>query len=313
MMYEIFGRSIASGMPLPELPQASGAGPAWRFERRCPPPAAPARPWFVVWRRPDGDPWLRACRTAAGYRLEYRNCAVFDVDLEQRTMAGDTIACAEEMFRHFLLDQVVPLVMSLETPVLHASTVVIDGRLVAFAGPGGAGKSTIATALARRGHAIGGDDALLVTARERSASAVPAYPGVRLWADSERAVAAGLTGWGRTEPSAKQRFTSGLPFARGESVLTDVYVIDRAAAGSIGFARLSPRDAVVELLRETYRLALDDRAAMARELDALTAIASRLACWRLSFPRRLEAWPVLAAAVEAHSRHLGSGRSAATA
>jgi hypothetical protein len=305
-LYKLFGRLVESGVLLPELPPATGAPAAWRFERRLPPPAdAGAGSWFVVWRRPDGDPWLRACRTAAGYRLEYCNCAAFDVDLERGAIAGDAIECTEDMFRHFLVDQVVPLTMSLEAPVLHASSAAIEGGLVAFTGPGGAGKSTLATALARRGHAIGADDALFVRARGGEVTAVPSYPGVRLWDDSTRAVAAGLPGAGRTEPVAKQRFSTGLAFVSGEMPLTRVYVLDPAPAGAIGFRPLSARDAAIELLRETYRLALDDRAAAAREFDALTAIAARVPCWRLSYPRRLDRSASLAAAVEAHARARG--------
>jgi hypothetical protein len=299
--YQLFGRALSSDMALPELQAvALGASTALRFERRLPAPVD--GPWFAVWRRPDGDPWLRACRTEDGYRLEYGNYAAFDIDRAGRAIAGDTIECTDDMFRHLLVDQVVALAMSLETPVLHASSVAIDGQLVAFAGPSGAGKSTIATALARRGHAIGADDALLVEARDGGVGAVPSYPGVRLWDDSERAVAADLSGAGRTAPIAKQRFSSGLRFVRGEQPLTHVYVLDPASAVGIGFERLSPRDAMIELLRETYRLALDDRAAMAREFDALTAVASHVPCWRLSFPRRLDAWRTLAADVEAHIR-----------
>jgi hypothetical protein len=45
---------------------------------------------------------------------------------------------------------------------LHAAVVVIGGRAVAIAGPPGAGKSTIAMALAHRGHAILTDDVAAV-------------------------------------------------------------------------------------------------------------------------------------------------------
>jgi hypothetical protein len=243
-----------------------------------------------------------ATPTAGGYLIEYRRCAEFFVSATPGLVRGDTIDCSEEMFRHFLIDQVVPLALSLDAIVLHASSVALDDRrLVAFTGPGGAGKSTLATALARRGHAIGSDDGLLIDGRGTDVVAVPAYPGVRLWNDSEAAVAAGLSGAGRPEPIAKQRFSGGLRFA-GPGTLARLYVLDPIPARAVGFERLTPRDAVVELVRQTYRLALDDRDAMAREFDALAEIAARVRCWRLSFPRRLDGWRALAAEVEAHIR-----------
>jgi len=308
--YELYGRAFESDMPLPELAEAgTPAEPGLSFERRMPPPIESGR-WFVIWRRPDGDPWVQVSRTAGGHRIQYCKCAEFHFETDARRLSGETIDCSEGMFRHFLIDQVVPLVMSLDAPVLHASSVAIDGnRLAAFSGPGGSGKSTLATALARRGHAIGADDALMVVAAGARVRAVPAYPGIRLWNDSERAVAADLAGTGRTEPVNKQRFSSGLRFLRGESILTHLYVLDPAPAPAIAFTRLSPRDTAIELVRETYRLALDDRGALAREFDALTDVAARLACWRLSFPRDLDRSAALAADVEAHVRASGDRAS----
>ena len=303
MAYLLFGRAIASDMPLPELPEASGEAPAWRFERRPPSGAPPPdEAWFAVWQRPGGDPWLRACRTAGGYRLEYAHGAAFEIDVARRTIAGDLSEGSEETFRHLLVDHVGPLAMSLEVPVLHASSVAIDGNLVAFAGRGGAGKSTIAAALAGRGHALAADDALLVDPRGGHVTAVPAYPGVRLRDDSERAVAAGLAGARRPDPGGKRRFSIGLRFAHGPHVLTRIYLLDPGSTRATVFEPLAARDAMVALLRETYRLALDDRAALAREFAALTAVASRVACWRLSYPRRLDAARTLAEEIEAHAR-----------
>jgi hypothetical protein len=300
-VYELYGRALDSDMAFPELRQASpSTAPGYRFTRGLPPPHQGE--WFVIWWRPDGDPWVRASKTPRGYRIQYCNCAEFDVDAVQRVIAGETIDCSEEMFRHFLVDQVAALAWSLESTVLHASSVAIDGRaLVAFAGPGGAGKSTLATALARHGHAIASDDALQVRVTDAGVRAVPAYPGVRLWNDSEAEVAAGLAGDGRPEAVAKQRFNRGLPFS-GEGTLVRLYVLDPAPASATRFERLTGRDAVVELVRQTYRLALDDRQALAREFAALAEVAARVGCWRLSYPRDLAGWRGLAADVEAHIR-----------
>jgi hypothetical protein len=300
-VYELYGRALDSDMAFPELrPASASSAPGYRFTRELPPAHDGA--WFVIWWRPDGEPWVRASRTPRGYRIQYCNCAEFDVDAARRVITGGTMDCSEEMFRHFLLDQVAALAWSLDGTVLHASSVAIDGgALVAFAGPGGAGKSTLATALARRGHAIASDDALLVSVVEGAVRAVAAYPGVRLWNDSEAAVAAGLAGDGRPEAIAKQRFSGGLAFA-GEGTLARLYVLDPVPATAIRFERLTGRDAVVELVRQTYRLALDDRGALAREFAALADVAARVGCWRVSYPRNLARWRALAGDVEAHAR-----------
>lgn len=299
--YEIYGRTLLSGIELPELPPARAGGervPPLTFERRLPPP--PADGWFTIWDRPDGLPWVRAARTPSGYHVQYCNCAEFDLDLAGGAIAGADVNCAVEMFRHFLVDEVLPLMLSVSQVVLHASSVAIGGSLAAFAGRGGSGKSTIALALSRLGHPIGSDDGLLLTREGEATIAVPAYPGVRLWPDSERALASGLRRAGRPRAlHAKRRFCDGLAFA-GARALTHLFALDAGGAEEPAFERLSPRDAAIELVRQSYRLALDDRDALARQLDTLAVVASAVPAWRLSFPRDLGATAALAHAVDAH-------------
>jgi len=305
--YDIYGRTLESDLALPELQEAaprSGGfplGAPLRFDHRV--PAPPASGWFNIWYRPDGLPWLRASRTAAGYHVQYCNCADFSLDFARGAIAGGAIDCAPEMFRHFLIDQIVPLMLSVHAVVLHASAVAIDGALAAFAGPGGSGKSTIAFALSRLGHRIVSDDGVLLTAGERGTIAVPAYAGIRLWPDSEAALAAGLRGSGRPRAQAKQRFRDGLAFA-GAGLLTHFYVLDPGAAAQPSFTPLSPRDTAVELIKQAFRLALDDKASLARQLDVVTAAAPGISAWRLAFPRALDQTATLARAVERHVRQL---------
>ncbi len=85
----------------------------------------------------------------------------------------------------YLLGPVFAFVLRLRgfTP-LHASAVVIRGNAVAFVGPGGAGKSTIAGALARVGYPVLGDDVAVLEEISEEYYLRPAYPHVRLWPDS---------------------------------------------------------------------------------------------------------------------------------
>jgi hypothetical protein len=301
-VYEIYGRELRSELPLPELtpaPPGTDGHPSLTFEHRM--PAPPVHGWFTIWYRPDGLPWLRASRTADGYHLQYCKCADFALDLGRGTIAGGASNCAPEMFRHFLVDQVVPLMLSVGAVVLHASAVAIDGALAAFAGPGGSGKSTVALALARLGHRIVSDDGILLVTGERDTIAVPAYAGIRVWPDSEAALTSGLRGSGRPHAHAKQRFRDGLAFA-GAGRLTHFFVLDPGAAPQPAFTPLSPRDTAVELVKQAFRLALDDKASLARQLDAVTTAAPRISAWRLAFPRALDDTATLARAVESHVR-----------
>jgi hypothetical protein len=267
----------------------------------------PAGPdWFDIWPTHSGAPWVRAQRTPRGYRIRFEGRADFLVDFDSRSIACDPVDCPDAMMRHFLVDQVVPLMLSVDHVVLHASSVVLNGGFAAFVGPGGAGKSTIALTLGRAGFVIGSDDGLLIEPESDPRTprvprlATPSYPSVRVWQDSAT-VAATAASNPDEPPSAKRQFREGLAFFSEPLPLIRVYVLDPEPSASTRFDPLSPREAAMTLVEQSYRLALDDRSSLARQLDALSGIARDVPAWRLSFPRRLDAWRDLAAAVAAHA------------
>ena len=309
-VYCIYGRRLQSDMPLPELALAlrSGAregGPAAEipdlvFTRgRIPEPAGT---WFDIWPVPDGRAWVRGIKVASGYVVRYEDRADFLVDPDRRTITCDDdtdSGCPDEMMRHFLLDQVVPLMLSLDVPVLHASSVVIGGAMAAFIGPAGAGKSTLALGLGRLGHPVGSDDGLLLERRAGEVLGIPAYAGARLCADSANVVGVGRPA-ANVPGAAKVRVRDGLPFFTGAAPLGRIYVVDSRPSADLAFHALTRRAAVMALVEQAYRLALDDRQALVRQFDDLADVALRIGAWRLTFPRALDGWRALASAVADH-------------
>lgn len=300
-VYTIYGRALQSDMPLPELAPArsgaegEGASDIVFTRGRIPEPAGR---WFDIWPVPDGRAWVRGIHVADGYVIRYEDRADFLVDPVRRTITCDDdtdSGCPDEMMRHFLLDQVVPLMLSLDAPVLHASSVVVDGAMAAFIGPGGAGKSTLAVALGRLGHPVGSDDGLMLTPTAGAVLGTPAYAGARLCADS-----ASVVGGRPAAGAAKIRMREGLPFFSGTAPLTRIYVVDPRPSSDIAFHELSPRESVMALVEQAYRLALDDRNALVRQFDDLAGTARRVGAWRLTFPRVLDGWRALSTAVAGH-------------
>ncbi len=78
---------------------------------------------------------------------------------------------------------------------LHASSVVSDGRVIAFTGQSGEGKSTLAAALAQHGVSHRSDDVLLIEMRDDGIYAWPDRDRIKLCADAFE-----LTGAARLEP-----------------------------------------------------------------------------------------------------------------
>ncbi|MFO0993125.1 MAG: hypothetical protein U1E67_14465 [Hyphomicrobiales bacterium] len=68
---------------------------------------------------------------------------------------------------------------------LHASAVVHKGKVHAFAGPSGYGKSTLAAALGQRGMALFADDVLVLDLSDpRDIKCLPGHKQLKLWDDA---------------------------------------------------------------------------------------------------------------------------------
>ena len=313
--YRVGELVLSSNRRLPELAEVP-ASPAvdWTFvahpaARRA---AARAR-WFHRWRLPDNRLWLSLGRRPGGYLLRFHRLADFQLDVDGRRIAchpADGIAAAT--VRHLLLDQVMPLVLG--TPprlALHASAVRTPQGVVAFVGRAGAGKSTMAAALGRSGWAVMADDCLIVEATgSGGVRAAPSYPGLRLWGDSLRALypAPHPRGSPVAGYSRKRRLDAGsssLTFCSTPAPLVRLYVLGtrRGESPAIQVEPLSPREALIELLRFTFHLDVGDRPAVAARFDGAARIARAVGMRRLRLPFGLGALGGMRAFIEAELKN----------
>lgn len=84
-------------------------------------------------------------------------------------------ACSDTAWQRLLIAQVLPFCAVLHgLEAFHASAVAIDGRAVAFVGPSGAGKTSLAVELCRLGAGFLADDVLVL---ERHLDEVIGHPG----------------------------------------------------------------------------------------------------------------------------------------
>jgi hypothetical protein len=295
---------LASNLPLPELEavaEATSEVADVRFRRAplsCLYPDPPE--WFMHWRLPSGEPWLSAARNDEGYLLRFHDHADFVMDAD-----GREIVCrywrdgTPETLRHLLIDQVMPLVLNLRgAEALHASAVLVDGKVIAFTGPTGSGKSTLAVALASAGHTVIADDCVGLIDGGAAFEVVPAYPGVRLWEDVLRHLDLGERA---AEPvadySEKQRLALDAPFTdpAGRYPLRAVFVLDERGDEHAGatIREMRPREAVVELIRSAFRFEVEDRVMLERQLGVFTRVASSIPIRRVSAPKGLARLPDL--------------------
>ena len=298
-IYALHGVAFESSFELPELQQVHEPARFQVVQQRLP---APADDWIDPWTRDPRGPWIRI-QFDAGYRIRYEAQVDFHLSPDRRTLAVDVHDCPSATLRHFLLDQVIPLVLSTQHIVLHASAVSVDGHAVAFTGSCGTGKSTLAALFARRGFRVLADDAVLLAHRGGEVMAVPAYPGVRLWPD---AIAGSYASTHRaapvTETSMKRRISDSVGFDGRTLPLRSVYELSPQDAGDPRLRPLSPRDTAMALVEHGFRLEQRDRGLLSIELDRACRAARGLRAWRLEYPRNWDSADRVVDAVLAHAR-----------
>ncbi len=261
--YAMFGLRVASDVPLP-LPALTGPGggpPAWVFRMvepgRAPP--APDGPLLastpcpthgfdqMVHRGPGGAwIWHRAIGTCH-VRPNARQ-----VDIYAETGTDDSLLAL------ILAGQVSVFVLhQLGYPTLHASAVATPDGAVAFLGPKGQGKSTMAAAFLRRGAELLTDDVLPLHAREDGIYATPSLPIMKLWLEAAECTLGVSDGLQNLAPDYDKKLLSldgRLPFAQAPVRVRAFYFLDRDAAATEGadvvIRPLSRRDALAGLLAQ---------------------------------------------------------------
>ena len=314
MTYHLHGVTVASEVALPGVRRARtqgrasivvSVGSAALVDERV--------EFFHHWRIKGtrGRPWLSIGRRVDGYLLRFPDLADFDV-----SAAGNRIVCrpsawlAGSTLQHLLLDQVLPLALSQSGHlVLHASAVHVP-RLgcVALVGPTGSGKSTLAAALGLRGCPILTDDCLVVETSSPRSTAVPGYPGLRLWRDAARGL--GLERDAKASVAhytAKRRLgASAVRFRSRPDRLAAIFVLGRRRRpGAPTRSRvLAARDRLMALAPYTHVMDVEDRRQLLHMFRSLSTLVTDVPVVRLNARdgrgRVLEAADEVLAAVKTH-------------
>lgn len=302
--YTAFGRVIRSELALPELLLASGdeidLPPLPRIDvRLARATTRPAVSWVRHFKTPTRHRWLSVGRSGDEHVLRFPEIADFLVSADGTRVHVDANAAATApTIRHLLLDHVLPrcLVRGGET-VLHASAVVVGDQAVAFMGPTGAGKSTVAVALSQAGASLMADDCLVVRTGE-AVSAFGSYPGVRLWPDAIEALGVPGPQTEVTASSEKRRLTvdsrvrasvsTGVPLREICLLSTD----DGSETSDLTtprLERLSGRDTFLALLTHSFRLETGEKADLVADAERVGRLASATSVSKLHLPTEFDA------------------------
>lgn len=141
---------------------------------------------------------------------------------------------------------------------VHGSTVVINGCGVIFTGLSGAGKSTVAAALHKKGYALLADDVSAVAFDEHGIPWVqPGYPQQKLWPVSASMIGINTTTLERVSADTnKYAVPVSAGFGRQPIPVIAVYKLEVQGCDDIMLVPLNGIEKLTAIMNNTYRVEL---------------------------------------------------------
>lgn len=302
-LYRIYGLTLATDHPM-VAPLPPGTPPAdLRFtcSENAPDPdySGTAK---TLYASPDAPDRVSLLGAEHGFILRFGEVADFH-------LRRDSIACHLRNGDYaygvelWLLGQVLAFWLEWQhTPALHASSVVVDGRAVAFLASNRGGKSSLAAALMQTGCPLLADDILALDTDGWTGHA--AYPELRMWPDLAQHFTGKAVHHQTVHPHIeKLRVAAGRiapeAFHAESCPVGAVYIperLDRLEGAEITSTR--PEERMRALLGNSFSPVLVEKAGFhLRRLHQLGRLAAQVPIRRLRYPNGLERLPSVAAAI----------------
>ena len=297
--YSVFGLALRSNLPIPGLtkPAAEFLSSPVQLHMNVSPytlnqiPRAPETLAFQSsFLDASREPVLRIWDVAgkAFLRLAYSDGMQFWLD-----RLGNNIWClwpddlSIEDASTYLLGPVLGLLLRLRgVTCLHASAVSIGGHAVAFVGSAGAGKSTTAAALARRGCSVLSDDIVALSEEDATFRVMPAYPYLSLWPESVDVLFGSPDALPRFTGTWDKRFlaggSGGVRFEESPLQLGAIYLLgERGGDPAPRVEAVAPQASLISLVANTYATNTLDSQMRAMEFAVLGRLVSTVAIRRI--------------------------------
>jgi hypothetical protein len=242
-------------------------------------PAGSADPSFILTQHGELE----------GFQLSYSDGTRFVVDEAAGRIWGtyQPPLTAEDMATYFLGPVLGFVLRRRDITCLHASGVEIQGRAVCFCGDAGYGKSTTAAALALRGFPALAEDIVALEESDGEFHAVPGYPRICLWPESVRMLLGRDDALPQLTPVWEKRYLEldgqRAKFSGTKLPLGILYLFAPRSSEQDAprVERLSPREALLELVQNTYMNWVLDREQRAKEFDTLCRLVQRVPLRRI--------------------------------
>ncbi len=194
----------------------------------------------------DKDDFLFDMKHVAKYRVQNGNLI---------TIQPANGADMNEIPKYFMTSTMGALMHQRKIIPLHASVVETEQGCIAFSGPSGIGKSTIAAALLKKGYRIIGDDVCAIHIDDMNRPLVyPGYKFLKLNPESARALDMDLNDYEIYHPSIeKYLIPIEKDFCDQKHYLKTLYLLRRSDDGLFTQNEVVGVKKINVLLRSTYR------------------------------------------------------------
>ncbi|RPI57048.1 MAG: hypothetical protein EHM55_03245 [Acidobacteria bacterium] len=299
--YHVYGVRLASAWPLPypSIPTpfladiSLGHGSAADFKGALNDISLPPQ---------NGTPWLTTALPDGSRYLRWSGVFEFLIVKDGRSVLCRPLASGGvKAFHTHLGPSLSFALINLGIEPLHSTTLVIDGAAVALMGDCGYGKSSLGASFVRAGHQLLTDD-LLVTAHDDGGfMAYAGAPRVKLYpAIARRIFGSGVRGL-RLRPLTPKLIIplDGTRARRTPAPLRAIYMLTPPGArraARVVIKALSPRRAFLELVRNTFNMAVEEPSRLERQFALASQLAMSVPVKSLSYPRE---FGMLSAAREA--------------
>lgn len=252
------------------------------------------------WMSPAGQPVAEFHRTHGGYLVRFPGQADFRISLGSLEVDCTPVPeAASSVPATLFANAIQPMLANHTGGVnLHGSAVAIEGKAVAFVGPSGRGKTTLAGAFAKAGHPFLTEDVIQIEHTGGGFLLVPQAPHLRLHADS----AAFLLECDEEmlcESDSKTVIEASehLAFGAQSLPLRAVVILGPGDRPEPMLRPISRLEGIGQLLRQSFVLDVEDRAGLAAHFRRLSNLAKRVPCFDLDYRRDFAQLPEVIALV----------------
>jgi len=231
--------------------------------------------------------------------FSFKNEATIRVDTGQRITVKINPDLDDNLIRFFVLGWgMATILYQRGFLVLHGSAVAIQGRVAAFIGVPGAGKSSLAASLYSRGHSIVTDDNLAVASMNGTLRVSPAFPQLRVSPAVAQALGIDLRSLvPLNDHKGKFGLRIGKQFADSRLPLNCIYIIEEGA--ELEITPVGYMESIIELTRHSFPTRIR-KPANAQHFLNCSSLAKAIPIYRLKRPKLLGLLPELSRSIEAH-------------